>query len=171
MFQLSWWLMCFGYRTYSKSLGTGLMRLSNRRRMRWRKRVLEILPHATFCCVYPACPLQRQTHDTRWEISLLQWAAAPQQSVNHLHYRAFARFFLLWGRCSTSCFQHLWSLMMKWGNGGMRMDFSDRTGGAKWGTQRPTRRWRWREEPFPFTHWKSFGSKMLRSISLHINFN
>lgn len=55
------------------------MRLSSRQRIRWRKRMLEILPHATFCCVYPACPLQRQTHDTRWDLSLLLWAAAPQQ--------------------------------------------------------------------------------------------
>ena len=85
VFQLSWWLMCFGYRNYSKSLGTRLMRLSSGQRMRWRKSLFESLPDATFCCIYLACPLQRQTHDIQWDLSLLQRAAVAPQKVWIIH--------------------------------------------------------------------------------------
>lgn len=139
--------MCFCYGSYSKSLRTGLMRPSSTQRRRWRK-WLEILQHGTFCCFYPACPLQRQTHGTRWDLNLLQWAVAPQQAwiiyiIGHL--RAFP--------CSeadaapaVSRTSEVW-----WWNGEMRMHFSDGTGGANSGAKRPTRRMRWRAEPFLFT--------------------
>lgn len=72
--------MCFGSDSYSKSLRTGSMRPSSTQRRRWRKLGLGILQHGTFCCVYLACPLQRQTPGTRWDLNLLQWAVAPQQA-------------------------------------------------------------------------------------------
>lgn len=72
--------MCFGCSSYSKSRRSGSMRPSSTQKRRWRKHELEILQHGTFCCVYLACPLQRQTPDTRWDLNLLQWAVAPQQA-------------------------------------------------------------------------------------------
>lgn len=80
VFQLSWCLMSFGYGSYSKSLRTGSMRPSGTQRRRWRKRGLEILQHGSVCCFYLACPLQRQTLGTRWDLNLLQWAVAPQRA-------------------------------------------------------------------------------------------
>lgn len=89
VFQLSWWLMCFGYRTYSKSLGTGLMRLSSRQRMRWRKCVLEILPHAALCCVYPACPLQRQQHCSERESFTLSCICTVIPALRQMKHQLF----------------------------------------------------------------------------------
>lgn len=72
--------MCFGYGSYSESLRRGSMRPSSTQRRRWRKHGFEFLQHGTFCCIYLACPLQRQTPGTRWDLNLLQWTVAPQQA-------------------------------------------------------------------------------------------
>lgn len=163
--------MCFGYRTYSKSLGIGLMRLSSRQRIRWRKRVLEILPHATFCCVYPACPLQRQTHDTRWDLSLLQWASAPQQVwiiyiIVHLRDSSCSEADATPAVSRTS---EVW-----WWNGEtVERGWIFLTEQVVQNEEHKGRRGNGDEKKSLslFMHRKSFESKMLRSILLHINFN
>lgn len=164
--------MCFGYGGYSKSLRTGSMRPSSTQRRRWRKRGLEILQHGTFCCVYLACPLQRQTPGTRWDLNLLQWAVAPQRAwiiyiIGHLRASAC---FEADAAPAVSRTSEVW-----WWNGETverRWILSDGTGGVNWGARRPTRRMRWRAEPFLFTPQTVLDLKDAgKHFFLHVIFN
>lgn len=65
------------------------MRLSSRQRMRWRECVLEILPHAAFCCVYPACPLQRQQHRSKRESFTLSRICAVLPALRQMQHQLF----------------------------------------------------------------------------------
>lgn len=100
VFQLSWWLMCFGYRTYSKSVKSILKRLFLNLRLRktdWklnihygtvnqgtlggRKRGKKRNSIINLQCIYQACQLQRETwycscldlYSTHWIILLQEW--------------------------------------------------------------------------------------------------
>lgn len=126
VFQLSRWLMCFGYRTYSKSLNLELMRLSRRRRPRRRERKIEKTKTNKMNCLLNTRLCYSRLHlssvsSSKGKPLTLQLLRSLFTALNniiaaradHLHYGAYVRFILLRGRCSSSC-DDLWSLEMKW---------------------------------------------------------
>lgn len=124
VFQLSRWLMCFGYRTYSKSLNVELMRLSRRRRPRRRdgkieetKKINRLL-NTRLCYGRSHLSILLSSIGKPMTLQLLRSLFTALNNIiaaraDHLHYRAYVRFILLRGRCSSSC-EDLWSLEMKW---------------------------------------------------------
>lgn len=143
VFQLSRWLMCFGYCTYSKSLNVKLMRLFRRRRLRrvgtnrdWRLNIQYIQTQMN-SLIKTQGYISLHSSSMWWKHMILQLLRSLFTAlsniaarVNHLHYCACVQFILLQGRCSSSCSEDLWSLQMKWKTLKRRRDF-DRTGGGE----------------------------------------
>lgn len=146
VFQLSRWLMCFGYCTYSKSLNVKLMRLFRTRRLRRRETNRDWrLEHTVHTNPNEQHYKNRRLHfpafikhvifkGKRMILQLLRSLFTALSNiagrVNNLHYCACVQFILLQGRCSSSCSEDLWSLQMKWKTLKRRREF--------W-----QNRWRW----------------------------
>lgn len=153
VFQLSRWLMCFGYRTYSKSLNLELMRLSRRRRPRRRDGKIEKTKTNKMNCLLNTRLCYNRLHlssvsSSKGKPMTLQLLRSLFTALNNIIAARADHLYIMVHMCSSSCSEAgaaaavRTSEVLRWNGKHWRVGGSfDRTGGERSWWEKHWARW------------------------------